>query len=221
MGILEPMNKEAHFMKKISTDANCLMDSAIQKLDLFSEDLTDEALQEYAIEFLNAGLFDQAAEAFRNLGDEHNYHFCKGQLELEQQNYDSAIHHLYTSAVVETGEHDIQSGDLISEYAKIALNKSTGEERSSTLAKILLLRMTFLMKHDIDLRLNEMRREVIGSKQHRITSKLKTMTEQNFVLNTSRRRNVRQRCILNVGSKMRRERPSSPTLIQKSQKSKQ
>ena len=137
MGILEPMNEEAHFMRKISADSNCLMDSAIQKLDLFSEDLTEEALQEYAIEFLNAGLFDQAAEAFRNLGDEHNYHFCKGQLELEQQNYDSAIHHLYTSAVVETGEHDIQSGDLISEYAKIALNKSTGEERSSTLAKIL------------------------------------------------------------------------------------
>ena len=137
MGILEPLNKEAHFMRKISAGSNCLMDSAIQKLDLFSEDLTDEALQEYAIEFLNAGLFDQAAEAFRNLGDEHNYHFCKGQLELEQQNYDSAIHHLYTAAVVETGEHDIQSGDFISEYAKIALNKSTGEERSSTLAKIL------------------------------------------------------------------------------------
>ena len=137
MGILEPMNEEAHFMRKISADSNCLMDSVIQKLDLFSEDLTEEALQEYAIEFLNAGLFDQAAEAFRNLGDEHNYHFCKGQLEIEQQNYDSAIHHLYTSAVVETGEHDIQSGDLISEYAKIALNKSIGEERSSTLAKIL------------------------------------------------------------------------------------
>ena len=194
------------------------MDSAIQKLDLFSEDLTDEALQEYAIEFLNAGLFDQAAEAFRNLGDEHNYHICKGQLELEQQNYDSAIHHLYTSAVVETGEHDIQSGDLISEYAKIALNKSTGEERSSTLAKILFAAndLSDETRYRLEAERNEERGDWFKAAQNYI--KLKTMTEQNFVLNTSRRRNVRQRCILNVGSKMRRERPSSPTLIQKSQK---
>lgn len=135
MGILAPKNEYSYFLKEITEKTNSLIEASHEKLEIFAEELSNEDLLEYAIEYMNAGLYDMAAEAFRNINDEHNFHFCKGQEFLEKQEYDFAIHHLYNASKNDTGENSNDAGIIISEIADVALDST--EDRPLMIAKIL------------------------------------------------------------------------------------
>lgn len=139
MGILSPQNDEAYFMKHLLTLENSgLQDSEIDKMQLFEEELSTDALLEYAREYEESRMFEQAAEAYRNIGDEHKYEHCKGKAALEDQLYDEAIHHLYQASKVEIGIESRNAGVLISEISTEALNSSNKDKRPETIAKILM-----------------------------------------------------------------------------------
>jgi hypothetical protein len=139
MGILAPQNKESHFLNHLlSLNESGLQDSELEKLQLFEEILSNEALLEYAREYEEAGMFEQAAEAYRNINDEHKYEHCKGKAAIEEQAYDEAIHHLYQAAKVEIGIESDKAGRLISEISTIALDSTELKKRAGTLAKILM-----------------------------------------------------------------------------------
>ena len=135
MGILAPKNESSYFLKDILEKTNSLIKASNEKLEIFAEELSNEDMLEYAIEYMNAGLYDMAAEAFRNINDEHNYHFCKGQEFLEKQEYDTSIHHLYHASNNHTGENSDEAGIIISEIADVALDST--ENRPLMIAKIL------------------------------------------------------------------------------------
>ena len=135
MGILAPQNDKSYFMKALIEDTASVSEADSEKLELFSEELSEEALLEYANEYMNAELFEMAAEAYRNLHDEHNYHFCQGQFAIEEQRFDDAVHHLYKAAVEKTGENSEFAGEMITENTDRALDST--EKRPTTLAKIL------------------------------------------------------------------------------------
>ena len=135
MGILAPQNDKSYFMKELIKNTSSVSEAGSEKLELFSEELSEEALLEYANEYMNAELYEMAAEAYRNLRDEHNYHFCQGQYAIEEQRFDDAVHHLYKAAVEKTGENSEFAGELITENTDRALDST--EKRPTTLAKIL------------------------------------------------------------------------------------
>lgn len=135
MGILSPQNDKSYFMKELIENTSSVSEAGSEKLELFSEELSEEALLEYANEYMNAELYEMAAEAYRNLRDEHNYHFCQGQYAIEEQRFDDAVHHLYKAAVEKTGENSEFAGELITENTDRALDST--EKRPTTLAKIL------------------------------------------------------------------------------------
>ena len=139
MGVLAPKNQKSHFMKHLlSLEESGLQDSELEKLQLFEQELSTEALLEYAREYEEAGMFVQAAEAYRNLNDEHKYEHCKGKAAIDDQIYVDAIHHLYRAAKVEIGIQSEDAGKLISEISTSALDATNRENRPETLAKILM-----------------------------------------------------------------------------------
>ena len=139
MGILSPQNDKAYFMKHLlSLENSGLQDSEIDKLQLFEEELSPEALLEYAREYEEARMFEQAAEAYRNIGDNHKYEYCKGMFAVEEQSYDEAIYHLYQASKAEIGVDSRKAGILIAEISTEALNSSNREKRPETIAKILM-----------------------------------------------------------------------------------
>jgi len=139
MGILAPQHHDSYFMKHLLTlENNGLQDSELDKMQLFEEELSPEALLDYAREYEDAGMFEQAAEAYRNIGDEHKYEHCKGKSAIEEQEYDEAIHHLYRASKVTIGVESEKAGILISEISTTALDFSIAEKRPETIAKILM-----------------------------------------------------------------------------------
>lgn len=136
MGIMAPKNESAYFLAKAIRENESIIRADIEKIELFAGELSQEELHEYAREFLEAGRFQMAAESFRNIKDEYNYHYCMGRHSIELQEYDKALDHLAKAKSI-GGEHNSAIGKLIGEYATTCLDQTTTEKRPRMIALIL------------------------------------------------------------------------------------
>ena len=136
MGIMAPKNERAYFLEKAIRENESIIRADIEKIELFAGELSQEELHEYAREFLEAGRFQMAAESFRNIKDEYNYHYCMGRHCIELQEYDKALDHLAKAKSI-GGEHNSAIGKLIGEYATTCLDQTTTEKRPRIIALIL------------------------------------------------------------------------------------